>query len=101
MVDKLTDLDPELQEILKKKASSLKKNVSFFNEVNQMGVTHVDDSNIDRLIQSSPLPVLVDFSADAWCRPCQVMKPIYDELSLDYLNKVLFLKINTSNVDKR
>ncbi len=95
MTDKLTEIDPELQEILKKKASSLKKDVSFFNEVNQNGVTHVDDSNIDRIIQSSPLPVLVDFSADAWCRPCQVMAPVYEELSQEYAKKVVFLKINT------
>jgi thioredoxin len=95
MVNKLTEFDPELQEILKKKATSLKKNASFFNEVNQNGITHVDDSNIDRLIQSSPLPVLVDFSADAWCRPCQVMAPVYEELSKEYSSKVVFLKINT------
>ncbi|MHA1976132.1 MAG: thioredoxin [Candidatus Hodarchaeales archaeon] len=95
MADKLTEFDPELQEILKKKASSLKKDASFFNEVNQKGVTHVDDSNIDRIIQSSPLPVLVDFSADAWCKPCQVMAPVYKELSQEYTNKLVFLKINT------
>ncbi|MHA1995300.1 MAG: thioredoxin [Candidatus Hodarchaeales archaeon] len=95
MEDKLTEFDPELQEILKKKASSLKKGASFFNEVNQNGVTHVDDSNIDRIVQSSPLPVLVDFSADAWCKPCQVMAPVYEELSREYTNKVVFLKINT------
>ncbi len=97
MEDKLTEFDPELQEILKKKASSLKKDASFFNEVNQNGVTHVDDSNIDRIVQSSPLPVLVDFSADAWCKPCQVMAPIYEELSREYTNKVVFLKINTDH----
>jgi len=97
MADKLTEFDPELQEILKKKASSLKKDASFFNEVNRKGVTHVDDSNIDKIVQSSPLPVLVDFSADAWCKPCQVMAPVYEELSKEYANKILFLKINTDH----
>ncbi|PWI49653.1 thioredoxin [Candidatus Heimdallarchaeota archaeon B3_Heim] len=97
MADILTEFDPELQEILKRKASSLKKDASFFNEVNQNGVTHVDDSNIDKIIQSSPLPVLVDFSADAWCRPCQVMAPVYEELSHEYAKKVVFLKINTDH----
>ena len=97
MTYKLTEFDPELQEILKKKASALKKDASFFNEVYQKSVTHVDDSNIDKMIQSSPLPVLVDFSADAWCKPCQVMAPVYEELSQEYTNKVVFLKINTDH----
>lgn len=97
----MTDSDPELQEILRKKANSIKseisKEASFFSEINKDGVTDITDSNIDRLIQTSPLPVLVDFSADAWCRPCQVMKPVYEELSHEYANKVVFLKINTDH----
>ena len=93
----MTDFDPELQEILQKKASSFKKEVSFFKEVNQDGVTHINDNNIDEIIQTSPLPVLVDFSADAWCRPCQIMAPVYEELSHDYAKKVIFLKINTDH----
>jgi thioredoxin len=101
MYNTLTDYDPELQEILRKKAKSIKsemnKDSSFFGEINQNGVTDINDDNIDRLIQNSPLPVLVDFSADAWCRPCQVMKPVYEELSKDYANRVVFLKINTDH----
>ena len=93
----MTDFDPELQEILQKKASSFKKEVSFFKEVNQNGVTHINDNNIDEIIQTSPLPVLVDFSADAWCRPCQIMAPVYEELSHEFTNKVVFLKINTDH----
>jgi thioredoxin len=93
----MTDFDSELQEILQKKASSFKKEVSFFKEVNQDGVTHINDNNIDEIIQTSPLPVLVDFSADAWCRPCQIMAPVYEELSHDYAKKVVFLKINTDH----
>ena len=93
----MSDFDPELQEILRKKASSLKKETAFFKEVNQDGVNHINDDNIDRIIQTSPLPVLVDFSADAWCKPCQVMAPIYEELSHDFAKKVIFLKINTDH----
>ncbi|MCK4847625.1 MAG: thioredoxin [Candidatus Heimdallarchaeota archaeon] len=91
----MTDFDPELQEILRKKASSFKKEVTFFKDVNQDGVTHINDNNIDEIIQTSPLPVLVDFSADAWCRPCQVMAPVYEDLSHDFARKIVFLKINT------
>ncbi len=59
----MTDPDPELQAILKKKASSLQKNATFFDKVNRDGVTIVTDANIDEIIQLSPLPILVDFSA--------------------------------------
>jgi thioredoxin len=95
LYNKLTDSDPEFQEILQKKDSAMKKEAMFFNEINADGVTHVEDSNIEKIIQASPLPVLVDFSADAWCKPCQVMAPIYEELSHEYRNEVVFLKINT------
>ncbi len=97
----MTENDPELQEILRRKTKSIENEISreasFFREVNQNGVTDVNDNNIDRLIQTSPLPVLVDFSADAWCRPCQVMKPVYEEVSREFVNKVVFLKINTDH----
>ena len=93
----MTDFDPELQAILRKKASSFKKEAKFFEDVNQDGVNHINDNNIDEVIQTSPLPVLVDFSADAWCRPCQIMVPVYEELSHDFARKVIFLKINTDH----
>ncbi|MHA2243490.1 MAG: thioredoxin family protein [Candidatus Hodarchaeales archaeon] len=93
----MTDSDPELQAILNKKASSLQKNATFFDKVNRDGVTIVTDANIDEIIQLSPLPILVDFSADAWCRPCQVMGPVYEELSHEFPNRILFVKINTDN----
>ena len=93
----MTEIDPELQEILRKKASSFKKEATFFKDVNQNGVTNVSDNNIDEFILKSPLPVLVDFSADAWCRPCQIMAPVYEELSHDFSGKVIFLKINTDH----
>ena len=93
----MSDFDPELQEILRKKASSFMKENIFFKEVNQDGVTHIDDDNIEKIIQTSPLPVLVDFSADAWCKPCQIMAPVYEEVSHDFAKKVIFLKINTDH----
>jgi thioredoxin len=93
----MTDSDPELQEILRKKASSMQKRASFFDKVNRDGVTNVYDANIDEIIQLSPIPVLVDFSADAWCKPCQVMGPIYEELSHEFANRILFVKINTDH----
>ncbi len=96
----MTDIDPELQAILRKKAAVMKEKAAFLSRVNRNGVNHVDDSNIDEIIRSSPIPVLVDFSADSWCRPCQVMSLLYEELSHEYANRVLFLKINTDHNPK-
>ncbi|MFX0014605.1 MAG: thioredoxin family protein [Promethearchaeota archaeon] len=93
----MSDPDPELQEIIRKKASFLQERIEFFDKVNRDGITNVIDTNIERIIQSSPIPVLVDFSADAWCKPCQVMGPVYEELSHQFANRVLFVKINTDH----
>ena len=89
--------DPELQAILEKKIARIKAEESFFEKLDRNGINNVTDETIDAVIRSSPLPVLVDFSADAWCKPCKVMAPIYDELSQEFANKVLFLKINTDH----
>ncbi len=93
----MTDPDPELQAILRKRVTLLQETEEFYNRVNRAGVTIVTDSNIDDIIQSSPLPVLVDFSADAWCKPCQVMAPVYEELSREFTNRILFMKINNDH----
>ncbi|MXV37926.1 thioredoxin [Flavobacteriaceae bacterium Ap0902] len=39
-------------------------------------------------------PSIIDFYAD-WCGPCQMLAPIYDELSTEYKDKVDFYKIDT------
>ncbi len=93
----MNDPDPELQAILRRKASSLQTEAAFYERVNHNGITNITDDTIDDIIRSSPIPIIVDFSADAWCKPCKVMAPVFDELSGDFANKVLFLKINTDH----
>jgi thioredoxin 1 len=56
-------------------------------------VTSVTTENFEKEIANSDIPVLIDFWA-GWCRPCQMMGPVFEELAPDYKGKVKFVKIN-------
>ena len=58
-----------------------------------MAVTKVTDSDFDEIVLQSKLPVLVDFYAD-WCGPCKMAEPVLEELSEDYKEKALVVKLN-------
>ena len=59
-----------------------------------MSVKHVDDSNFDKEVSGSDTPVIMDFWAE-WCGPCQMMGPVFEEISSDYEGKLKFVKVNT------
>ncbi len=46
----------------------------------------VTDSTFDEVVLKSANPVLVDFWA-TWCRPCQMVAPILEELTSQYQNQ--------------
>ncbi len=52
------------------------------------------DTDFDRTIGSSGIPILVDFYAD-WCGPCRIMAPILDEFAQQNVGEVLVLKLDT------
>lgn len=56
------------------------------------------DATIDGEIESSQVPVLVDFGAE-WCHPCKKLDPIVEELAQDWHDKVkvLHLDIDENN----
>lgn len=47
-----------------------------------MAMQEVNESNYDETVLKSDKPFLLDFSA-TWCGPCQILKPILEELSTE------------------
>ena len=61
-----------------------------------MTLVHINEENFENELMKSDIPVLVDFWAP-WCGPCQMMGPIFEELSGDYDGKLKFAKLNTED----
>lgn len=57
-----------------------------------MAAIHLTAENFDKAISSGQL-VFVDFWA-TWCRPCQMMGPIVDELADEYNGKAIIAKMD-------
>jgi len=53
----------------------------------------VTDSTFDEIVLKSANPVLVDFWA-TWCRPCQMVAPILEELTGEYAGKLIIAKLD-------
>ncbi len=56
-------------------------------------VLHLTDSNFDTELNSSNLPVLVDFWAP-WCGPCRMLAPILDAIAEKFAGRIRVAKVN-------
>ena len=59
----------------------------------------LDDTNFDRVIAESALPVLVDFYAD-WCGPCKMMAPSVETLARESVGKAIVAKLDTDQAQQ-
>lgn len=55
--------------------------------------TVVTDSDFEQIVLRATTPVLVDFWA-TWCRPCQMVAPVLEELADEYKGKLTIAKLD-------
>ena len=60
-----------------------------------MPAIHLSAEKFDEVINSGKV-VLIDFWA-TWCRPCQMMGPIVDELAEQYQGQAIIAKMNVDD----
>ena len=51
-------------------------------------IVTVTDATFDELVRRSPLPVLLEFTAD-WCPPCRMIAPALRELAAEYEGRLV------------
>lgn len=63
---------------------------------NSQNVLTITGENFKKEVLESPVPVLLDFSAE-WCQPCKLLAPTIDEIANEYAGKFKVGKVDTDN----
>ena len=61
-----------------------------------MAVIQMTDDQFEEVVLKSELPVMVDFGA-TWCGPCKKVEPIVEEISEEYVGKMIAVKCDVED----
>jgi len=59
-------------------------------------ISHLSDTNFESKVLNSDRLTIVDFWAP-WCKPCEALTPILEEISSEYDGKLQICRINLEN----
>lgn len=62
-------------------------------------VQELTDMTFHSEVIAGKKPYIIDFWA-AWCGPCKMLSPIFEELEKDYKGKLHFAKLNIDQYEK-
>lgn len=54
---------------------------------------HVNETNFDKEVLQSALPVVLEFGA-TWCQPCKQLEPVLARLGQDWAGKARMVKVD-------